>query len=92
MTALPLFFPDRREVCQILTAGGWQPCQLVGTGDLTLASGEWLCSPSEFARRYRAGTARMVARVGTVVDPAAAEFGDLACAALAAGLSPCAVP
>ena len=87
----PLFFGDPREVAQVLTAAGWRPCELTGRGPLVLAAGHWQCSPAEFARRYREGTARMVEHRGTVVDPDVAEYGDRVAAALAAGLSPCAV-
>lgn len=79
MPSEPLFLPDTRDVCQLRTAGGWVPVELTGTGTPMPRGDVWVCSPTEFGRRYRAGTARLVEHRGLVVDPdaLAAEAGDV---------------
>ena len=64
----PLYIPDSREVCQVLVGTAWAPVDLASYGHLTLVEGRWTCSPAEFARRYQAGTARIVRHVGEIVD------------------------
>ena len=86
----PVVYRQVFEVPQVLVGREWEPVQLTGLGSLELvretrdAEPHWQVSPSEFARLYQRGHARMLLHLGTIVDPDVVTFGDV--------VASCAVP